>query len=126
MLRCLQFLSCLRYWEKSGSVNLREALEHSGPRRPFQFKCVALQRPGFVPVAGKRPGMNDLSALLFDRAQLDEITPRLEAGFLLELANGGRKQFFVRPNLAFGNAPVTLIFVFEQRSAGLREEKLQL
>src|SRR5438046_3405961 len=70
--------------------------------------------------------MNNLSALLFDRAQLDEITARRETGFLLELANGGRYHCFVLLNLAFRNAPLSLLFVFEQRPAGMREKNLQL
>src|SRR5439155_6302692 len=126
MLRFLHFLSRAGHRKESGPVNLRKAFDLSGPRRPFEFKRVALQRTGFVPVAGKRPGVNYLSALLLDRAQLDEITMRLEPGLLLKLAHGGREQFFVRFNLALRNAPVSLIFVVKQRPAGMRQKNLEL
>src|SRR5436309_892370 len=70
MLRFLQFLSRLRYWEESGSVNLREALNRSGPRRPFKLERVALQELVFVPLAGKRPGMNGQPTPRKDHPQL--------------------------------------------------------
>src|SRR5262249_24065743 len=70
--------------------------------------------------------MNDLSTFLNDRTQFDEITPGLEPGLLFKLANRGREQVFIRINLAFRNAPISLVLVFEQRPAGMDEKHLQL
>ncbi len=69
--------------------------------------------------------MNRLAAFLLDDTECDKIAARLEAGFLLELTNRRCEQVFARLDLAFWNAPVAVVFVFEKRPARMREENLQ-
>src|SRR5437660_11230992 len=104
MLRFLQLLARLRHREEPDTINFREALNASRSWRPFEFEGVALQRLRPVPITRERPGVDDLSALLFDGAEFDELAARRAAGFLCELANRGRQQAFVGCNLPFRHA----------------------
>jgi len=70
--------------------------------------------------------VDNLSARLPDRAEFDEIAAGPDPGFFLELADRRREQVFAGFDLAFGNAPVAVVLVLEEGSAGMREENLRL
>src|SRR5256886_9931105 len=126
MLRFLQLFARLRHREEPDTINLREALNSSRPWRPFEFEGVALQRLRPVPITFERPGVDDLSALLFDGAEFDELAAGRDAGFLFEFANRGREQGFAGLNLAFLKAPVASVLARAKRPPRIREENFQL
>lgn len=78
-----------------------------------------------IAVARKSPGVNDLPAFLLNRLQGSERRLRLEAGFFLELSQGGREQIFARINLSLGNRPDILIFVFAERPTRMSQQYLE-
>src|SRR2546430_7086000 len=126
MLRFLQLFARFRHREEPDTINLREALNASRSWRPFEFEGVALQRLRPVPITRERPGVDDLSALLFDGAEFDELAARRDPGFLFELANRGRERVFAGFNLPFRNAPIAVVLAREKRPTRMREENFHL
>src|ERR1035441_11124799 len=71
---------------------------------PFNGKRVAPDT-GRITVARKRPRVNDLAALLSDRAQFDERAVRFEAKLFLKLPFRRLKQVFPEMGFALRDGP---------------------
>jgi hypothetical protein len=67
-LRHIDLLSRFPHRKEAGSIHFRESLYFSRTRRPLYLERVRGNLEGRLEIAGKRPGMHRLAALLFDAA----------------------------------------------------------
>jgi len=125
--RDLGFLDSLSRFgegEELRTIHFGKILEFARAGRPFEGEGVALEGTAIIHVLCDSPGVNGFSALLADRAEIQELAFRIgfNADLLLQLANGGRKFLVARLNFTLGNRPMAEIFAGKERTARVGEE----
>src|ERR1039457_4318478 len=110
--------------EEFGPVHLRECGHTPRVRRPFHRERIALDLAG-IAVAGKRPRVDDLAALLGNRGQFDECPLWFEAEFLLKFPLCRLQPVFARVYFPLRDGPDAGILPLPQRPARMHEQELQ-
>src|SRR3954453_14363692 len=129
-LRRLQPPACLVGSEPCHAVELGKDLAATTSWRPLHLELVRVG-VGWVQVTLDGPGVDDLAALLDDRAEGNRRSPvrlrggRRQPGLLGELAAGHREEVSIHAvRLTLRDGPVTLVAAGEERPAGMTEEEL--
>src|SRR5262249_23750274 len=110
--------------EPGGAVDFRELLPVSGPGRPLDPAHVAADGAR-VEIALDGPGADELSGLLLEGREFEEVAGRFEAGLLLELAARGVDGRFTVVVAALGDGPGAGVLVLPVRAAGVDEQDLE-
>jgi len=111
--------------EEGGPVHFGEIAHVPRMRRPLHRERVAPDSH-WITVARKRPGMDDLAALLLDWAQLAERALRLEAKLLLEFPLRRLEQVFAGVDFPLRDGPYTGVLACPQRPARMDKQEFQL
>ncbi len=112
--------------EEADFINLGEGLEFAGADGPFGGEGVAGMDVAARHITFARPGVDGLAAFLEDGAEIDKRTGGNEPGLFTEFALGGDEQIFAFIRFAFGDGPVAVVFLSEERSARMREKNFGL
>lgn len=111
--------------EPGSAIDFRNGDGTAGARGPFYFALVAGELVG-IAIAFEGPCYDDLSALLLDRAQVEEGLGCGEARFFVKFALGGLQGGFAFEVFAFGDGPCSGVFLREEWAARVDEEDLDL
>jgi tetratricopeptide (TPR) repeat protein len=109
----------------SGPVDLRECLQLTRSRRPFYFEGIA-DNCSRIDVLFQRPRTDRFPGFELHRGQRYKIPFGRNTRFFPEFADSGSQRIFVVRKLPLRDGPRPRILVLPERSARMRQEKLQL
>lgn len=103
--------------EPAATIDFRDFETTPGARRPFDLTCIARQT-GRIAITFERPRRHELSALLLDRSQIEEVAGRLKACLFFKLTLGGNERILVWFIFTFRNGPCPLSLLAQRGPPG--------
>ena len=107
--------------EPCSAIYFGEFNEPPGMRRPLYLAKIAGEC-GRIAISFEAPCLHDLASGLFDRAERLRSSGYGEAGFFLELPDGGREGRLALVIFAFGDGPRSKVFPGPEGATRMDEE----